>query len=1163
MRYLFGDYVLDTQRHELHHAGAPVQLRRKVFQVLAYLLAHRERVVPKQELLEHLWPDQFIGDAALTSCVKALRRALGERGRTPRFVRTLHGQGYRFVAPVAVQEPLPADDAPHPLAPSGSEGWGEGTLHEAPSPLAHALDGEHKQVTVLCGTLAEAPTLVARLGPEAMFHLMRAVLTLAQETVQRYAGTLTQVSGDGFLALFGAPVAQEDHARRAVLAALELRQRLLLHPPVHTQAGAVAVTACMGLHTGPVVVGPLAHPSQGLYTAAGAVTQLATRLQHLAAPDVILMSAATDRLVHEDVRSAAAGALNGEVGQPSVAVYAVQGLRQRRAGVPGSGPRSMTPFVGRAQELSLLHGRLAQAAQGQGQVIGIAGEPGLGKSRLLAEFRQSLAGQAVTCYEGHCLPYDGATPYGPLRALLRQHSGLPDTAPPAVCLTAVHRVLREAGLAPEEVAPLLLQLLDVPDAAAPGLPPTPEERRARTFALLRQLFLHASRRQPLILVVENLHWIDATSEAWLTTLVAQLPSAALLLLVTHRPDYRAPWLGQSAATQVALPGLHPPDSRVVVQAVAQGTPLPEPLVQALVAKAGGNPFFLEELTQAIVAHGLHDATLPLPDTIQAVLAARIDRLPPEEKRLLQIAAVIGTEVPLPLLQAIADIPEATLHRGLSHLQAAEFLYETRLFPEQEYTFKHALTHEVAYNSLLRERRRLLHARIVETLEALAPVQAAEQVDRLAHHALRGEVWDKAVTYCRQAGARAYDRAAFREAVAAFDQALQAFTHLSEDGDARVRAIDLRLAMQRPLNARGEYGRGLALLSEAEALARTLDDRGRLVRVLTSMGQRRRVMGDNDAAIAAGQQALELASALGDDALQVLASYTLGQTYYDIGDFGRAAALQRRNMEAADRESGTPSTDLRIQSRARLATILGALGAFAEGRRHGEEALRLATLAGQGNIPIIAHSSLGLLYLTQGNLEHAIRVLEQGLALCRASGHRDWLRGIAAGLGYACALQGRLAEGRALLEEAISESIRTGALDSQANRIARLSEVYRLAGRDEEARQYAHQALDLARQQKQRGDEAVALHQLGVVHAHAAPPDVAPAETHYQQALALANELGMRPLMAHCHLGLGTLYAKIGWPEQARSALSTAIELYRTMEMTFWLPQAEAALEQVR
>jgi tetratricopeptide (TPR) repeat protein len=498
--------------------------------------------------------------------------------------------------------------------------------------------------------------------------------------------------------------------------------------------------------------------------------------------------------------------------------------------------------------------------------------------------------------------------------------------------------------------------------------------------------------------------------------------------------------------------------------------------------------------------------------VQAVLAARIDRLPLEDKRLLQTAAVVGTDVPCSLLRAIADVSEETLHRGLACLQAAEFLYETRLFPEPEYTFKHVLTYEVAYGSLLLERRRGL-------------------------------------------------RAAFREAVAHFERARQALAHLPEHDDTRILAIEIRLAFAPPLAALAEYGRRLALLSEAEILVRALDDRAPLGRVLAEIAQVRRITGDQEGAIAAGQRALDLAVELGDSALQGQASSTLGQAYYVIGDFVRAAELLRRSVEATERGSSAPSTDMRNRSQAWLARALHEIGAFAEGQRHGEEALRLARLEGQGPALIVAHAGLGLLYLGKGDLEHAIRLLDQGLALIRASGDRGFLRPIVLGLGSAYALQGRLAEGRALLEEGISESIRTNALQNRAHLVAWLSEVCRLTGHYDEAWQHAQQVLDVARQQKTRGGEVLALHQLGVVHAYADPPDAAQAETHYQQALALAEALGMRPLVAHCHLGLGRLYGQTGCGEQAHAALTTAIGLYRAMEMAFWLPQAEAALAQ--
>jgi class 3 adenylate cyclase/DNA-binding winged helix-turn-helix (wHTH) protein len=511
MRYLFGDYVLDMQRYELHGAGVLIKLRRKVFQVLAYLLAHRDRVISKQELFAHVWPDQFVGEATLTSCIAALRKALRDDGRPPRFLRTLHGQGYRFVAAVEVQESL-VDTAPHPLAPPGERegvrGSGAATstalpppfqlypegalaLHEAPLSLTMPLNVEHKQVTVLCGALAEASALASRLGPEAMYHLMHNVLALAQETVQRYGGTLLQVSGEGFLALFGAPVAQEDHARRAVLAALDLRQRLQVREREALQGQPHGVTLRLGLHTGPVVVGPLEYDPQRPYTAVGDTLALATRLQQQAAPDTVLVSAATYVLVQAEVEGEAWAA------GPSTALalgYVVHGLLQRRAGVPWRGGRPLNPMVGRARELALLHERLALAARGHGQAVGLVGEPGMGKSRLLEEFAQSLAVQAVTYCEGHCLAYGSAIPYLPVRDLLRQVWGLPDTATPAVITATIEQRLRTAGIVAEEGLSLLLQVLDVVGEAEILATLSPEVRRARTFALLRQLFLHASQR---------------------------------------------------------------------------------------------------------------------------------------------------------------------------------------------------------------------------------------------------------------------------------------------------------------------------------------------------------------------------------------------------------------------------------------------------------------------------------------------------------------------------------------------------------------------------------------------------------------------------------------------------------------------------------------------
>jgi tetratricopeptide (TPR) repeat protein len=813
--------------------------------------------------------------------------------------------------------------------------------------------------------------------------------------------------------------------------------------------------------------------------------------------------------------------------------------------------------VGRQHEVALLHDRLALVRAGAGQVLSVLGPPGIGKSRLLAEWRRQLSPEQVTWYAGQCLAYGQTTPYLPVRDMVQQVCGFVPGDPLEVHTAAVRRALaRLGGVADLDVA-LLLQLLDLPVPREALARLSPEARQARTLTLLWHLLQQEAQQRPLVLAGEDVHWMDPTSATWLTALVDRLAGMAVLLLLTQRPGYQPPWGAHAAVTQVALPPLRTADSQAIAAAVPGAAQLPAAQCQQIVAHGAGNPFFVEELAWHAVEHG--QATTPVPETVYAVLAACIDRLPPEPKALLQTAAVIGTEVLVALLQAVAEVPEEVLRPGLSHLQAAEFLDETRLLPEIAFTFKHALTQQVAYETLLQERRRALHARVVEAMEALAGDRLAEQVDQLAYHALRGEVWAKAVTYCQQAGARAFDR----EAVAAFEQALQALAHLPEDDDTRGLALELRLALGRALRVLGEHGRCLALLGEAEALARALDDRARLGRVLAQRAHVLRLTGDLDSAIAAGQQACTLAATLGDSALQGQTSLNLEQVYTAIGDFGRAAALLRQNV-AAERASERLSTDVRIESRAWLARTLASLGEFTEGRRHGEEALRLATVDGGGATPIIAHGCLGFLYLAHGDLEHAIRVYDQGLVRCRASGYRGgFLRPIMVGLGYAAALQGRLVEGRALLEEAIREGIQTGGLQSSlASGVALLSEVCRLAGRGEEAWQHARQALDLARQQQARGNEALALHQLGTVHAHADPPDAEPAEVHYQQALALADELGMRPLQAHCHRGLGTLYAAAGQREQAGSALTTAIAMYQSMEMTFWLPETEAALVQV-
>jgi tetratricopeptide (TPR) repeat protein len=691
------------------------------------------------------------------------------------------------------------------------------------------------------------------------------------------------------------------------------------------------------------------------------------------------------------------------------------------------------------------------------------------------------------------------------------------------------------------------------------------------------VLLRESQVQPLLLVFEDLHWIDTETQALLDSLVERLPTARLLLLVNYRPEYQHGWGSKTYYTQLRLDPLPPVSAKEFLQALLGDDLSLAPLKQLLIARTQGNPFFLEESVRTLVETGVLVGergvyrlaqpveSLQMPATVQAILAARIDRLPPEDKRLLQTAAVIGTEVPWPLLQAIADAPEEALHRGVGQLQAAEFLYETSLFPEQAYTFKHALTHEVAYNSLLQERRRVLHTRIVETIEGLSADRLTEQVERLAHHAVRGEVWDKALAYCRQAGAKAFVRSALREAMAYFEQARTAIGHLPERRETLEQAIDLRLNIRNTLVALGELGAIFDHLREAETLATALDDQRRLGWVCAYMSTQVQQVGDDERGLAYGQRALAIATSSGDFALEMMATFNMGLYYHPLGNYRQAAHYHRKNAAALvgewlyERldEAGLPS----VFCRAWLVRSLAELGDFSEGNSQGAEAVRIAETVEQPFTRISAYLGIGFLHLRQGDLPQAIARLEKGLEICQTADVLLQLPLAVGALGYAYTLSGRLAEAQPLLTQAI-ELTAARPVGQYPLWAAHLGEAYLLAGRPEDAHQLAERALARALDCKQQGYEAYVLRLYGEIAAQRTPLEVEPAAAAYQHAITLAEELGMRPLLAHCHLGLGSLYAKTGRLEPARAELSAAITLYRAMDMTFWLPQAEALLAQV-
>jgi class 3 adenylate cyclase/tetratricopeptide (TPR) repeat protein len=1041
-----------------------------------------------------------------------------------------------------------------------------------------ALEGERKQVTVLFADLKGSMELLADRDPEESRKLLDPVLEHMMEAVHHYEGTVNQVMGDGIMALFGAPLAHEDHAVRACYAALRMQESVKRYAEVARRTAGVPIHIRVGMNSGEVVVRSIGSDLHMDYTAVGQTTHLAARMEQLAKQDAVLITAETLRFAEGYVEVDPLGAVPVKGLAEPIEVYEVKGAGPVRTRLQASAARGFTRFVGRDAEVEQLRAALEQGGRGSGQIVAVVGEPGVGKSRLFHEFISSHRTRGWLTLESASVSYGKATAYLPVLDLLRRYFRIEPRDDTRTIREKVAGKVLMLDRALEDAIPAVLALLDaLPEDSTFGAL-DPPRRRQLTLAAIKRLLLRESQVQPLLVVFEDLHWIDSETQAFLDGLVESLPAAPLLLLVNYRPEYQHAWGSRTYYRQLRIDPLAAESADELLSALLGNDHGLGALKRLLIERTEGNPLFIEECVRTLVETGAltgsraaYRVAAPLqsiqvPASVQAILAARIDRLAPGDKQLLQTAAVIGKDVPFALLARLAEFDDEALRRGLGHLQGAEFLYETKLFPELEYTFKHALTHEVGYGSLLGERRRALHGRIVEELESLSADRLSEQVEQLAHHAFRAEAWEKAVAYLSQAGERAAARSAYREAVACCEQALAALDRLPESREKREKAIDLRLALRPMLVPLADFDRMAVILREAEAEAQALGDANRLGRVVASLTEALRNTGELDRSRATGERAILMAADLGDALLEFEATFHLGLTLAIRGEYRLAVDRFRRCIELHAR---LPGEDLRrahgfsVGARSWLAHSLARLGEFTEAIAVGTEARSIADSADYVFNRMVAYNQLAWIHLMRRELEAATPLFERGLEQARAAEVKLALPSLAAGLGHVRLLAGRRDDGIALLEQAASE------LDSQQRqwlsglRVVWLGEGYLLADQIERALERAGHALEIAQQRKERGHEALALSLLGEIVLRRSPPDVKQAEGRYQEALALATELGMRPLVAHCHLGLGGLYRLTGERREAAQHLTTATTMFREMDMGFWLAQSEAEMKKLQ
>jgi transcriptional regulator with AAA-type ATPase domain/tetratricopeptide (TPR) repeat protein len=1012
------------------------------------------------------------------------------------------------------------------------------------APARATAPWERRQLAFLQATLVPPPD--RDLGPE---HTR--ILEVLAGKAESFGGRVEGVGPLSVVAAFGLePV--EDAPRRAAHAAIAMRRaaeraQLATSRPVGSK---IAIHASSGL-VGQAALMPVIDVE-----AMGSAHAVLKALMNVAERDTILVSSAAARALERRFTLVPVGLVE-QAGGPG---YRLEGLEQL-----GLAPRgAMTPLVGRGPELEKVRDALASAEAGHGQIVAFVGEPGVGKSRLVWEVTHAHRAHRWLVLQAGAVSYGTATPYLPVVNLLRTYFHVNDQDEPRNIREKVTRKLLTLDRAREPALPAFLSLLDVPveDHGWEGL--SPPERRQCTIEALKQLLLLESQVQPLLVVVEDLHWIDAETQAALDRLVESLPAARLLLLVNYRPEYRHGWGGKTYYHQLRLDPLPPERAGELLETLIGDDASLAPLKPLLLARSEGNPFFLEESVRSLVddgvllgdrgAHRLWKTphAIDVPGTVQAILAARIDRLPAEDKDLLQTASVVGTDVPVAVLAAVAGRGADALAGGLTRLQSAEFLYETSLVPDAAYTFKHALTHEVAYESLLHDRRRALHFRIGQAIETLYPERLAEHVERLAYHAVRGEMWNKAVVYLRQAGAKAFGRSANREAAAHLEQALEALERLPASRERSEQTIDVRLQLRSPLTALAEHPRLLDHLRRAQALAETLGDEQRLVRASSYVSQCLRWVGDLEQARALGQRNVAMAEALGDRDLQITATMYLAAIHSGRGDYRRAIELFRWILDLLKDDpqrrysgmAGLPS----VFSHISLAKSLAELGQFTLAALHGDEALRIAETSSQPFDLAMACRGVGSVRLIQGDLPSAIAVLERARELCQAWHIPSTLTWAMPDLGAAYAQSGRVTEALTVLEDALARAASQGVVFEESLRLVYLGEAHLAAGQ-----------RDLARALAERGNEARALHLLGEIAPQDDPPDVATADAHYRAAMTLASELGMRPLVAHCHLGLGKLHRRTGDQAEAKEHLTTASTIYREMGMASWLEKVEAAL----
>ena len=1031
-----------------------------------------------------------------------------------------------------------------------------------------SIEGERKLVTVLFADVAGFTSMTEKLDPEEVHQIMDGCFKILMDEIHKYEGTINQFTGDGIMALFGAPVAHEDHAQRACYACLSIQKAIEDYGDKISKDTGVDFKMRIGLNSGPVIVGAIGNDLRMDYTAVGDTTNLGSRMESMAKPGTILLSWNTHRLVGDFFEFEPLGKIEVKGKKEPQEVFELIKVGKVETRIGASVAKGLTRFVGRKNSMAALKEPFEKVKAGSGQVVGLVGEAGVGKSRLLLEMRNTLFQGEYNYLEGRCLHFGGSMAYLPILDILKSYFEIKEGDREFI----IKKKMEEKILALDEklkdiILPFQAILsLKVDDEEFIKL--EPKEKRDRTFEALRDLMIRGSEQKPLVIAVEDVHWLDKTSEEFIDYVIEWLANARILLILLYRPEYTHQWGSKSYYSRIGLNQLGTQSSTELVKAILEEGEVAPELGQLILNRAAGNPLFLEEFTHTLVENGSIEknddqyvlgrkaSDIQVPDTIQGIISARMDRLEDNLKRTMQVASVIGRDFAFRILHTITGMREE-LKSYLLNLQGLEFIYEKKLFPELEYIFKHALIQEVAYNSLLVKRRSEIHQKIGEAIETLYADRLEEFYEMLAYHYSKSDCHEMACRYSRLSGEKAKRNYSHKEAFAFYKNAIDLLNKLPETSENKKEKMEVISLMLQPL-AFLTYPEGsLGLLEEGERLSKELGDERRLARFYYAMGFYYSLRGNPQLGMNYSENAFEKAKKNQDIALMAPLALGLSISYASAGEFHKVVDMAPDVIdliEKAERESDFFSSGLNPYSVLcnNCGLGMGLLGAFDEGKTFLAKGLRNATKMNNLTAMGAVEAGYGYLNLAKGDWETSNKHFEKGI---KHSEEVKWFVMCAqswSGLGYACAMLGNPEIGKSHSEKSfkIYRDIGFEWLLSQSHYL--LGWIHQDLGDLNKARSLAEEALRLSQKNNEKLIEGQSWLLLGKISGKTEPLQIDKAEERILKGIEIFKELKIKTNYSFGYLHLGELYLNAGEKEKALENLKKAEGMFREMGMDYYL-----------